>query len=286
MFILFDIGGTKMRFACSKDGQSFEAVHVEPTPVADFDLGMSRFEEIVRELAGGTPIKGIIGGIAGALDENKSRLIASPHIRGWVEKPLKKILQTKFNVPVMLENDADLVGLGEAAHGAGRGHLIVSYLTVSTGVGGTRIVDCRIDKNVYGFEPGHQIISLGDSHCPGCGGKGDLESFISGSAIEERLGVHAASIPQDDPVWQELARYLAIGLHNTTLYWSPNIIVVGGSMMTGNPCIPFDVAEMHFKRIMKIFPFLPQLKLAELKDEGGLYGGLVLARELFGSQIS
>jgi glucokinase len=55
-------------------------------------------------------------------------------------------------------------GLGEAVFGAGKGREIVVYMTISTGVGGARIVGGKIDASAMGFEPGHQIIDA-------CGGK-------------------------------------------------------------------------------------------------------------------
>jgi len=78
---------------------------------------------------------------------------------------------------VFIENDASIVGLGEAVSGAGMGEEIVVYITVSTGVGGTRIVSGEIDEHAYGFEPGHELINMQDS----------LEDLVSGTAVEERL---------------------------------------------------------------------------------------------------
>ena len=62
-----------------------------------------------------------------------------------------------------LANDSDLDGLGEATVGAGKGFNIVAYITVSTGIGGVRIVGGKIDVSTYGFEPGHQIIDADGS---------------------------------------------------------------------------------------------------------------------------
>ncbi len=168
-----------------------------------------------------------------------------------------------------------MVGLGEANYGAGRGKDIVVYMTISTGVGGVRIVKGNVDESAMGFEPGHQIIDPDNTLCPTCDGN-DLEAYVSGTSIEKRFGKKPYEI-QDDAVWDELAKFLAYGLHNTIMHWSPDIIVLGGSMMK-EVGIPLPAVRTHLSGIMKIFPTLPQIEKAELADFGGLYGALYFAR--------
>jgi len=98
-------------------------------------------------------------------------------------------LEEILEVPVFLRNDTAIVGLGEAHAGAGKGHEIVVYITVSTGVGGVRIIKGEIAKNQFGFEIGHQIIDLDGSVCPSCEKPVDLENMISGRATEQRLKI-------------------------------------------------------------------------------------------------
>ena len=64
MFILFDIGGTNMRVALSRDGQTFEEPRIVSTP-KDFDAGMLALKNIATELTGGANIDAAGGGIAG-----------------------------------------------------------------------------------------------------------------------------------------------------------------------------------------------------------------------------
>lgn len=286
MFLLFDIGGTKTRLAFSPDGETFEDPVKSATP-EDFEKGIALIKRRAKELAAGRPIRAAAGGIAGPLNAEKSALVNSPNLPGWVGKPLRQELKRALAVPVALENDTAVVGLGEAHFGAGAGSDIVVYITVSTGVGGVRIVRGAVDVNRYGFEPGHQIIDLDGTACTKCNGKGahedgsgHLEGYVSGTALELRMGRAPKEIPQSDPVWEELARYLAVGLNNTIVHWSPDVVVLGGSMIVGDPEIPLSSIERYLAEELKLFPQLPALKKAELKDIGGLYGGLVLARTL------
>lgn len=282
MYILFDIGGTKMRVASSRDGKTLDTVRVEKTIPHDFEEGMRVFETMVSEIAGAESIEHIVGGIAGPLNREKTRLVNAPHMSGWIDKPLGETLKARFKSKVSLENDAALVGLGEAVFGAGQNFSIVAYITISTGVGGARIVDGAIDKNVFGFEPGHHIMQMGDGVTRSRGGgMGDFESFVSGTSLSKRAGKHASEIPRNDPLWDECARYLAIGLNNVSVFWSPDVIVLGGAMITGDPHISLEKTEEYFKEIMHIFPERSPLKKAELEDKGGLYGALAfLQKEL------
>src|SRR3990167_8904985 len=113
MFLLFDIGATNTRLAVSKDRQTLQDTKIIPTEKV-FDMQIQLMTEIAKELIGDESIEGCAGGVAGALNEDKSALIKSPHLPEWVLKPIKEELEANFDSPVILENDAMLGGLGEA----------------------------------------------------------------------------------------------------------------------------------------------------------------------------
>lgn len=262
--IIFDIGGTKMRVAFSADGQTFEAPQSVLTP-ASYDDGLKLFVETAKRCANGRKIEAVCGGIAGPFTERKRSLMGSPNLSDWIGKPLKNNLEESLGAPIYIENDSALVGLGEAIDGAGKGTEIVAYITVSTGVGGVRIVDGKIDERNLGFEPGHQIIDFQNMQT--------LESLVSGKSVQKKYGQEPKDIKEAE-VWETLAKILAVGLANTIMHWSPQVLVLGGSMIIGNPAIPIESVEKHLKEIIKIFPELPTIKKARLGDFGGLYGAL------------
>ena len=150
MYLLFDIGGTKTRLALSKDGKKFGDVVIIETP-QKFEEGISVFKKAVEELTKGEKITKAVGAISGPLNREHSMVINAPNLKGWNNKPLQKELKKILSAPVVIENDAALVGLGEAVYGAGKGYDIVAYITVSTGVGGARIVNKAIDVSAMGF---------------------------------------------------------------------------------------------------------------------------------------
>ncbi|MBI4094414.1 MAG: ROK family protein [Candidatus Liptonbacteria bacterium] len=278
MYIVFDIGGTKMRLAASEDGRKFGEPKVVPTP-KQFEEGIAQFAALAHELARGGEIRMVAGGIAGPFNRERTELAGAPNLPGWNHRPLKHELEKAAGAPVILENDAAVAALGEATAGAGKGRSLVAYLTISTGVGGARIVNGKIDKAAVGFEPGHQIIDIDGSLCGGvCGGDGDLEQHVSGSALEKRYGKKAYEIT-DKKVWDQTARMLAYGLHNTIVHWSPEVIVLGGAMILGDPAIPLEGIRKYLKEILHIFPEVPEITRAALGDAAGLHGALALLHE-------
>lgn len=277
MYILFDIGGTKTRIAASKDLLSYEEPIKFETPLR-FEDGMQIFLESVKKLVGTKRITALAGGIRGPLNHEKTAIVSETKLVDWVGRPIVRRISDALDAPVYLENDTAIVGLGEALHGAGRGHSIVAYLTVSTGVGGARFIDGRLDVTSIGFEPGHQELDI-DRSILGHRTRHTLQNLVSGTSLEARRGVKPYEISQDDSVWEELARYLSFGLKNTVVYWSPDIIVLGGSMVIGDPRILLADIRAHTEKALEGLVPCPPIVDATLKDEGGLYGAMALLKQ-------
>ncbi len=261
MYLVLDIGGTNTRIATSANGKTLTDVKTIPTD-QEFEQAIVSISQIAEELTKGEKIQAAACGVAGALDKDKNLLIKSPHIAGWVQKPIKQDLEKAFAASVYLENDAHLGGLGEATFGAGKDHNIVAFITIGTGVGGVRIVNQKIDANSSGFEPGHQIIIPEGNACD-CGGKGHLETYIAGSYLKENTN------------WDEVARYLAIGLNNIIVHWSPDIVILGGAIAQK---ISLDKVRLYLNESLKIFT-PPQVVKSLLGNEAGLHGGLALLND-------
>lgn len=274
MVLLFDIGGTKMRLACSQDGVTFSDPEIIETP-KKFEDGMTSFVGLAKKIASDKTITAVSGGVAGPLNSDKTMLSNSPNLPGWIDKPLVQTISNALNAPVYLENDTAMVGLGEAVTGAGRKKNIVAYVTISTGVNGVRIVNKKIDASVFGFEIGHQIINGIDiSNDPQ---QGRLGQYISGKWVEEKYNKKPWEI--DDPkTWDEIARWTAYGMINTAVYWSPEVIILGGSMMKTKG-IPLDIIKKYYQEYLYIFPEKPKLLKATLGDIGGLHGALAFVKQ-------
>ncbi len=281
MYIVFDIGATKMRIASSENAKDLLVSKIVPTP-EKFDDAMLVFKNTLRELTGGEEIEAVAGGVAGPLDKERATILNPSNLKGWHGAPIKSELERICKAKAFIENDTAIVGLGEAIAGAGKGQKIVAYVTVSTGVNGVKIVDGQIASSAMGFEIGKQIINFdGERFCPACDEPGYLESYISGSNIERKYGKKPFEVA--DPVlWEETSKLLAVGLNNVTVFWSPEIIILGGAMILGNPAISIERIKFHFDQLLKFFPEHPKLEKAALGDIGGLYGGLAFLRQNIG----
>ncbi len=271
--LLFDIGGTRTRLAFSPDDDTLGAIESFDT-AKEFGDQLKAMKSAALKLAGGD-VQGIFGGLPGVLNRDKTTLLTSPHLPQWVGVNIKESLRTLFggDGEVRLENDAALAALGEAHRGAGKGYRIVAYIGVGTGIGGARIVGGKIDERFAGFEPGHQIIDVRGTLHPEAGNKTRFEELVSGSAFEKRFGKHPREVT-DEAVWDETAKIFAVGLHNTIVHWSPEVVVLGGSMFK-TPGISIERVRDTLKEYLAIYPELPELKHAELGDESALYGALI-----------
>lgn len=254
-----------MRVALSGNGSTLDEVRSTPTPPS-FDEGVDTLERVARELLGAAAPVAVVGGIGWVLDKSRSHIFRSTkaNLIDWNEKPLREELGKRFGAPVSLENDAVLAALGEAVSGAGKGHDIVAYYTVSTGVGGARVVHGRRDACAAGFEPGKQLID----------GQ-NLEEQVSGTAVQKKFGVHPKDLA-DLGKRSALAQTLARGVHNAIVHWSPDIFVFGGSMMIGVNPLPINVVEETLKATLAFYPKLPAISLAALGDDAVLHGARIL----------
>jgi glucokinase len=157
MFILVDIGSAKTRVARSLDLETLDQTVVLATP-NDYRSGRDRLIALAQELSGGGRVEALAVGAPGVISRDRRTLMHAPNLAGWDGASLVDDLQHVLGAPVILENDTAMVGLGEAIFGAGRGATILAYVTVSTGVNGARIVDGVIDRAIFNFEIGEQIL--------------------------------------------------------------------------------------------------------------------------------
>jgi predicted NBD/HSP70 family sugar kinase len=264
MKIIFDIGGTHMRFAHIVDGAISDILKKE-TP-HDVESGKKAIVECIRTLARADEIESIVGGMAGMIRDGV--IINSPNLPEWNGFDFQDFLKEEFCQKSFIYNDADLAGLGESVYGAGRGAHIVAYIGLGTGVGGTRIVDGHIDANHSGFEPGHHIIDASTG--------ATFEGRVSGTAITKEYGQKPENVGEN--IFAKLAPTLAVGLYNVLVFWSPDMLILGGSLMNEeNGFTTSDIAHA-LGTIHTQVKDLPSIKRAELGDSSGLWGAVAMSK--------
>lgn len=264
-YIVFDIGGTNMRVAAASENGLGEIRKI-PTPKNPKEA-LEVFVAEAKELSKGERILAIAGGIRWIIS-NGVFLAGDKALPQWAGTRLSEELQSALGAPVSVVHDTAAVGLGEVHVGAGRGSNICAYITVSTGVGGDRIVDGNVDRATYNPEIGKQLVN-GER----------LEDLVSGTAVQKKFGIS----PKDLDSLEErnkLAETLALGLYNTTLHWSPDTIVLGGSMIVGVNPIPILKVQDSLNALLTMYPKPPNVVMASLGDNGGLEGGRILAQSI------
>lgn len=284
MYLLFDIGGTNIRLALS-DGGGIKFKESFRTPDKYSEV-MKLFQDFSNKLESNISLKAIAGGVPGFIDSDKGIIKSSINLPDWVEKPFTADLEKLYKTKAYLQNDADLTGLGEAVYGAGKGFKVVAYLVSGTGFGGVRIVEGKIDVNTFGFEPGYQIIDADSSIAAEFLNKKSryesniayLQRFVSGRDIEARFGENPNQI-EDAKIWDNIHRLLAIGLNNTIVHWSPDVVVLGGGVLLSDK-IDLDKVKLELRKVLRRYPDFLEIKKAKLGDTGGLYGALAYLKNL------
>lgn len=270
MRLLLDIGGSYTKLALSSDGVELNISNRIPTR-RDFTDGMNAIEDEAKRITLGSTIQMIVAGIAGPLNHPRTEMIGRGGLPNWYGHPIKDVIEQRLQAPVFLENDAALAGLGEATFGAAVGSRIVGYLTFSTGVGGARIVDGNFDATVYGSEPGFTIVAANPNNGPDFKRIEYLGAYISGAAIENKTGNKAENI-KDQVFWEDISRWMAVAINNAIMFWSPNIMVIGGGI---SQSVDLESLKRLVSKANRSSPqTTPPILKAMFGDNSGLYGAL------------
>ena len=275
MYIGVDIGGTQMRvgfFETSSEGE-LTLLEVKITPVAaDFDQGLSELFELIHSFSATSPLQGVGIGVPGSIDTEKGSIRSANNLKGWEGKPLASTASAKFNVPVQVENDAKLATLGEAHAGFGKNLERFVYVIWGTGVGGAAATKHQGKWIVEGCELGQQIVEWNGREC-NCGQKGCLEAYIGGLACQKRFGKPLSEIT-DPAVWEEIVMKAAQGILNISMLHPTPLIVFGGGVISHQAHLLPKIATV-LESQQKMYP-PSELKLSQLGDEAGMYGGAAL----------
>ena len=214
---------------------------------------------------------------------------------GWSNVDLAGIIKNELQVPIGFDTDVNGAALGEHTWGAAIGIDSFIYLTIGTGIGGGGMVR---EKPMHGLihpEMGHIRIphNMGKDPYKGCCPfHGDcLEGLASGTALEDRWGQKAETLPEDHPAWELEAEYLALALVNYITILSPRKIILGGGVM--NNSFLFPRIRNKVKELLNGYVQTPEILEnidnyivpPKLGANAGVLGGIALAaKSLFESE--
>ena len=300
--ISIDIGGTQLRAAAYKQGQREPFAQKKVKTKASEPDTFGRLVKLVEDIWSQTEKVTAIGvSSPGPVDPHTGVIMFAPNIKEWRDFPIAAKLMQHFGVPTYLDNDANLAGLAEWKFGAGRGHHNVLYLTVSTGVGGGVIINDRLLQGYHGLaaELGHTVVQADGPLC-GCGQRGHLESFSSGTGIErfvaDQLKAGRASVlhpgkknsahdiseaaKQGDAVAKRIftivGEYIGVGLASVVNLLNPEIIIIGGGVADAGDILLNPIKETIRKRAMPIAASAVQIVPAKLGNNAGVIGASLL----------
>ncbi len=240
----------------------------------------------------------------GPLNPSEGVIYSAPNIPAFRDFPIVEFLNSKFNVPVFLDNDANLAALGEWKAGVGQGHAHLIYMTISTGIGSGIIVDGKLLHGERGMaaELGHVTV-IPDGPICGCGHHGHLEALASGkniarwtksqlasgidSSLTKAKKVTAKTIAKaarkGDPLalkaYQRAGNFLGLTLANFLHCFNPSIVIFGGGVsLSGN--LLLEPIRQSVKEHVMNSTYTENLVIttAALGDDAGMIGALILAR--------
>jgi fructokinase len=237
-----ELGGTKCVCIIGTGPADIRTQISTPT-VDDPDTTLGRIEAILGDLQRAMgPIAAV--GVASFgpvdLDPGSSTFgfVTSTPKPGWRQTDVGGRLAKALSAPWAFDTDVNAAARAEGRWGAAQGLDDYAYVTVGAGVGVGLIVGGRCAGGFSHPEIGHMRIARqpGDDWVGACPFHGDcVEGLASGSAIEKRLGVSAARLSADDPVWGLVAHALAQMVHNLVLTTAPRRILIGGGVMNAQP---------------------------------------------------
>ena len=305
-YLAADVGGTHIRVGLYPV-EGTEPVSLKRITTHGEGDATDRLINLIEEmLPSDDSVAGLAVAAPGPLDPKAGIIFSSPNIPGWVNFPLRKILEDRFHIPVELGNDANMATLGEWQYGAGRGHHHMIFMTISTGIGGGVIDDDRLVLGHRGLatELGHVTLIPEGPMC-GCGQRGHLEALASGTAIARYVSeqlklnypsslksiqypsakdISLAAQNGDALAIEALARsgsYIGQALANYLHIFNPTVVVFGGGVTLSGNYLLDPLRKSLARHVMSPAYLIDlQIKTGELGDDAGLLGALALVRSL------
>jgi glucokinase len=299
-----DLGGTKLRGGLlSEGGQLAARVETQTEAWKGVAGVLANLKGVIARILDSTDrsrIAGIGIAAAGQIHPRTHAVVYAPNL-DWHDVPLRDDIESAFGMPTYVENDVRAAAWGEYRFGVGRDAQSLIAVFVGTGVGSGAVMDgllVRGFSNAAG-ELGHTQVVMDGAPCR-CGQRGCVEAYASGSGFVRRLrdaldeGV-ATSLAEEtgrDParltaalvaraaaagdafarqLWLDAERSLGVALSNYVTILNPELLVLGGGIMTTVPAFADALADRVTKGATLMSRGVRVLKAA-LGDSAGIFG--------------
>ena len=273
--VALDIGYTKLSAAVVTLAGDVVVSDRVPTPPRDPWLAVAGLVSRVLAASDGVEVIALGAGCGGPMTPGGDT-VSPLHIPAWRDFPLRAALEDLVQRPVVVDNDAKALALGEGWLGAARGSKNFMAVVVGTGVGAGLVVDGRLLHGERGNAGhiGHVIVEHGGRECR-CGAHGCLEAYLSGSAVEVATGQptrHATA-----SVIEDAARRFGRALSSVAALTSVELVVVGGNVALGWGEPFFEATRREFAERSRL-GFTQSVTIVPAGSRSSLLGAAALAR--------
>jgi len=292
MVIGIDVGGTNIKGVLIDGKRIVASIRVPVKSRTNRKIIIDQISECIKSLGSKVKVAGIGIGVASPVDFKEQKILNPPNIKGLKNLKLGKIIEKKFGIKTIIDNDVHCMVLAEATLGAAKGRKSVVGLTIGTGVGGGIILDGKIVRGKSGTagELGHMTIVKNGLKCR-CGSKGCLEAYISEGGQErlakEILGKKMDSISLQKlaekgnkkaiKAWKTIGENLGLGLANIVDTLNPEVIVIGGGIAWAGKLLLRPAIEAMKKNIVSKRAKNTKIVRVKLGKLSGAIGAAVLA---------
>ncbi|GAA4103098.1 ROK family protein [Actinomadura miaoliensis] len=297
--LALDVGGGTIKAAfVGRDGALAGRARRATGRDRGADAVVATVLDVAAELTAGAPAPPPAVGVAapGIVADTAGVAELSATI-GWRDVPLRRLLEERLGLPVVLGHDVRAGAVAEARAGAGRAAGDFVFVAIGTSIGAAVVIDGRPYPGAHwrGGELGHLVVRPGGGPC-GCGQRGCLDTLASGAALADRyrtasggaLGGTAGALevvrrardgePAALAVWHEAIEALADALLMCSALLDPAAVVLGGGLACCGETLltPLRRALGH----RATFHAPPAIVGAGLGDEAGCVGAGLLAWDL------
>lgn len=316
--LVAELGATSLAAGVSDLAGNLLVQHVEPFDVAEGPVqAVARlgqvFENLVEEADVPTrTLWGIGMGVPGPVQFSTGRPISPPIMPGWHAYPIREDLGQRFNLPVWVDNDVNIMALGELRSGRARGEQNVVYLKIGTGIGAGIICAGKLYRGSQGCagDVGHVAVPENSDVICRCGNRGCLEAIAGGAALardgkraaEEGRSLRLAPVLAEgrditaeevskaaqagDPTAVDLlvhsGRVIGEVLATIVNFFNPALILVGGGVAAAGDMFLATIRETVYRRSLPLATRDLQITFSSLGDESGLRGAAAMVTdELF-----
>lgn len=232
MKLSIDLGGTNIRIAQVENGVCLNKTSVPCMAQQDANTVIGQLSGLIESQLNGQ-VAGIGIGVPSIVDSQKGIVYNVANIASWKEIHLKEILESKFGIPVAIENDSNCFALGTHLFGEGRPYDHMVGITIGTGIGAGIIVDGRLYGGQY--RGAGEIGSLPYLDA-------DYEHYCSSFFFKryQSTGADLARRAADgeaeaQEIWDTFGMHLGNLMKSILFAYAPQAIVLGGGIAAGFP---------------------------------------------------